>query len=1340
MARPRSVTAAAIAAVVTMSVAGWGVPLAGTVAIAATATQPAALRATPSAAPLYKLTIIGGLPGPYSEAFALNNKGEVVGDFFGDHTPSSAFVWRPAGGGTSAVLPAVVPTASSFATDINDAGTVVGKNGGAYILWQNGTTTNLRTLPGFPGGGGGSIAINNAGTIAANAGPTGGVIWDGTSATPIPVASYPTQPTFPVSFPTALNEAGQTAGFSASLSGNRGFLATADSITTYGSMLGSRNGALARHVNDLGEVVGYELVPCPLTSKASQCMPDPVPCPSYLQCPNARVAHAFAFAGGPRLDLGTLDPITDLGNASSARSVNNKGQIVGTSGVGCCELYGHAVLWDRDGTIHDLNDLIGPGSGWLLSEAFDINSDGQIVGTAYQLPLSGDDHPHAFLLSPPCLPIPAEELLDASGLPDPAVANGLPDADGDAIPDCWETDGIRIRKANGDIVTVHLAGADPQHKDIYVEVDYMQGHRPLDGALSDVQAAFARAPVFNPDGRIGVDLHIELDDSETIDDVPNLAFPLPHDPSVFPVDFWTVKSGSDGTPCAGAFGTAPDRASADCGLILAAKRLVYHYALFGDSAFDETTGLPTTRGGISEFSGNDLAVTLGGWSAEGIADATGLRSLEARTFMHELGHNLGLDHGGDQVEPTRADAAHGHNCKPNYLSLMNYLYAERIAGLAPDQPLDYSRSVLPTLDQDRLSETAGIGDAGGWTVLYGVNGVIHKDIDGGAIDWNGDLTISTGPAEGRIDDFADISDCHPGSYVSGNVVVIPFVVPLDPSFVPPTSAFDILSNVTLTRVTLVGSELRLTLSGPPELPMIVIYRETGGLRSLCCGPMPNLQFKPQPRLPLRGYDDWAHLAFNFRNASPSSLRDGIGTVAHPNTPELTAEQVTALHNSVAPSDTAAPVTVATLTPTPTVAGWNRTDATVTLAATDETGGSGVKEIVVSASGAETRTATIAGAAASTTASAEGQTTVTFFARDNAGNAEAIKALIVRIDKTKPSISGARTPGANVAGWNSGDVTVAFTCSDVLSGVAFCSGPATLTTEGTNRSVNGSATDRAGNVETAAVTGINIDRTPPTTTTVQTPAPNTAGWNRGPVSVALAATDALSGVARTEFSLDGAPFAPYASPIIIGAEGTHRIQYRSVDRADNVAADKTLTVRIDTTAPEAGIQFDPVTRDLVVIGSDAGSGAMSGTIVPTTTAPVAGKGSDDNEQGNRERRVYLVSDLAGNQLVLVVDVKREGHEIKATVVSTSYNGGAAIVAPSNGIDIGWSLAGQDLRELEQKVEVGSGKTHDTIEAKFDAKRNETRIKTSAPGPGRRISWPGLVLVRVTTARGTLAAEF
>jgi hypothetical protein len=64
--------------------------------------------------------------------------------------------------------------------------------------------------------------------------------------------------------------------------------------------------------------------------------------------------------------------------------------------------------------------------------------------------------------------------------------------------------------------------------------------------------------------------------------------------------------------------------------------------------------------------------------------------------MHELGHNLGLRHGGGDDT----------NFKPNYLSAMNYTFQTR--GVVWRQPLDYSRWTLSPLNEAALDETKGI--------------------------------------------------------------------------------------------------------------------------------------------------------------------------------------------------------------------------------------------------------------------------------------------------------------------------------------------------------------------------------------------------------------------------------------------------------------------------------------------------------------------------------------------------------------------------------------------------------------------------------------------------------
>ena len=105
-----------------------------------------------------------------------------------------------------------------------------------------------------------------------------------------------------------------------------------------------------------------------------------------------------------------------------------------------------------------------------------------------------------------------------------------------------------------------------------------------------------------------------------------------------------------------------------------------------------------------------------------------------------------------------------------------------------------------------------------------------------------------------------------------------------------------------------------------------------------------------------------------------------------------------------PKECIAPTTTHTLSPTPNAAGWNNSDVIVTLDATD-TGGSGVKEIRYSATGADAisqQTVAAANLPATFTIDAEGTTTLSYFATDNEGNQETAKTLTVKVDKRPPT--------------------------------------------------------------------------------------------------------------------------------------------------------------------------------------------------------------------------------------------------------------------------------------------------------------------------------------------------
>jgi hypothetical protein len=328
------------------------------------------------------------------------------------------------------------------------------------------------------------------------------------------------------------------------------------------------------------------------------------------------------------------------------------------------------------------------------------------------------------------------------------------DTDCDGLLDDWETSGI---DSNGD-GTIDLdlpaLGANPNHKDLFVEVDFfdcavaggdcavgdVHTHQPQANAINSVVAAFAAAPLANPDGSRGIALHVLVDEALAHRTTCSL------DASCF-----------DPTKAAH-FGTIADRASPNSANILTAKRLAVRYNLW---AHNILPGM--SYSGISELPGNDFIVSLGMWPAcaPGFTDACdrnwngtpacaagancqsgGTIDEQAGTFMHELGHTLGLRHGGADHE----------NCKPNYLSIMTYVW--QTIGLQPGDIFDYSRDPLPALGEGSLNEALGIQDGAARTTFFGPpsnldgvdqpvgapDGFLNDDwsigAGQGAIDWN----------------------------------------------------------------------------------------------------------------------------------------------------------------------------------------------------------------------------------------------------------------------------------------------------------------------------------------------------------------------------------------------------------------------------------------------------------------------------------------------------------------------------------------------------------------------------------------------------------------------------
>jgi parallel beta-helix repeat protein len=302
-----------------------------------------------------------------------------------------------------------------------------------------------------------------------------------------------------------------------------------------------------------------------------------------------------------------------------------------------------------------------------------------------------------------------------------------------------------------------------------------------------------------------------------------------------------------------------------------------------------------------------------------------------------------------------------------------------------------------------------------------------------------------------------------------------------------------------------------------------------------------------------------------------------------------------------------PTITGTRTPDANPYGWNNTDVTVHFTASDEVSGLDgpvPADIVLSAEGS-------------------GQS-VTREVSDLAGNSASATVHDINIDKTAPAIEGSRTPEANPSGWNNTDVTVKFTGADALSGMASLTPDTTLTSEGAGQSLEGTATDKAGNSASFTVSGINIDKTPPTITGTKDPSPNSEGWNNTDVTVHFAASDSLSGVDPAGVPAD----------VAFSAEGADQSVTRTVaDRAGNSASVTVSDINIDKTPPT--ISGAPTTssnangwykNDVAVhfIGSDS----LSGVLTLTPDQIVSTEGADQSVEGS-------AVDKAGNSATFTV---------------------------------------------------------------------------------------------------------
>ncbi len=217
------------------------------------------------------------------------------------------------------------------------------------------------------------------------------------------------------------------------------------------------------------------------------------------------------------------------------------------------------------------------------------------------------------------------------------------DADGDGIPDANEAPG---RTFCG--LPYYDWGARAGTKDIFVHLDYMDPQTNSAAALSVTPRIEALQRIQTAFERKGFKVHF---------DVGTLFGTT--------IDKYCLDGRSHKVTYAERLYLRPVSGVADAFTYKAAsmplaKVPVFHYCLLGYKPYG-------SFGGLGEMNGNDFIVTLGnaGFSTSTANSLNYLINSQASTIMHELGHNLGLYHGGDKEE----------NYKPNYISIMNYTYS-----------------------------------------------------------------------------------------------------------------------------------------------------------------------------------------------------------------------------------------------------------------------------------------------------------------------------------------------------------------------------------------------------------------------------------------------------------------------------------------------------------------------------------------------------------------------------------------------------------------------------------------------------------------------------------------
>ncbi len=312
----------------------------------------------------YEVTDLGTLGGSLSQAYGVNNAGQVTGySYTTNDAAQHAFLYS---NGSMSDLGGLGGSYSQ-GYGINLAGQATGYSAIAgdaaqhAFVYQNGVMTDIGTLGGTNSQG---FALNANGQSVGQADDASkngrAFLYSNGSMADLGTLGG----TF--SYATSINQSGQVAGTS-NLTGDstaHAFIYQNGVMSDLGTLGGDRSEG--NGINESGQVTGL----------------------SYTA--NNAASHAFIYSNGAMSDLGTLG-----GNYSSGFSINKSGQVTGYSQISN-NFDTHPFIYSG-GTMHDLYTIVTGVSNISLSDVgTSVNDWGQVVATAT---VSGGQT-HAVLLSP----------------------------------------------------------------------------------------------------------------------------------------------------------------------------------------------------------------------------------------------------------------------------------------------------------------------------------------------------------------------------------------------------------------------------------------------------------------------------------------------------------------------------------------------------------------------------------------------------------------------------------------------------------------------------------------------------------------------------------------------------------------------------------------------------------------------------------------------------------------------------------------------------------------------------------------------------------------------------